>query len=197
MSTEEKNIPEMVDEVRAGKMPRRNFIKALTTLGISTVGIGAITAAVARPFISKPTPVVNADEATQLKLHDQHIANQSEGNRDALQNDYAYQAVVEDSMHNGPFVGRDAIMARKHTGMAAIPDLKITITNRIVHGNQVTSEWVATGTHTGDFPGFPASGQRFTLHGVTVAIREDGKIVREALYYDVADLHRQIGSGPR
>ena len=29
--------------------------------------------------------------------------------------------------------------------------------------------------------------------GVTVVIREEGKIVREALYYDTADLYRQLG----
>ncbi len=33
-------------------------------------------------------------------------------------------------------------MARK--GMAAIPDLRITITNRLAHGNQVSAEWVAS-----------------------------------------------------
>jgi steroid delta-isomerase-like uncharacterized protein len=96
-----------------------------------------------------------------------------------------------------PVVGRAAIMARKSTGMAAIPDLNITITNRVVHGNQVSAEWVATGTHTGDLPGMPATSRQFTLRGVTVSIRENGKIVRESIYYDVSDLHRQIGPGSK
>ena len=39
----------------------------------------------------------------------------------------------------------------------------------------------------------PASGRPFTLRGVTVTIREHGKIVREAIYYDLNDLKRQIG----
>jgi hypothetical protein len=51
---------------------------------------------------------------------------------------------------------------------------------------------VATGRHTGDLPGLPASDRPFTLRGVTVVIRHDGKIVREALYYDVGELHRQL-----
>ena len=76
--------------------------------------------------------------------------------------------------------------------MAADFLAKLQVTNRVVHGNQVTVEWVATGTHTGDLPDLPASGRSFSLRGVTVVIRHDGKVVREALYYDVADLRRQL-----
>ena len=57
----------------------------------------------------------------------------------------------------------------------------------------VTVEWVATGIHSGDLPGLPATNRPFTLRGVTVVIRENGKIVRESLYYDVTDLYRQLG----
>jgi steroid delta-isomerase-like uncharacterized protein len=85
-------------------------------------------------------------------------------------------------------------MARKNVIFAAASDAKITITNRIAHGNQVTAEWVATGVHTGDLPGLPASGRFFSLRGVTVVIRENEKIVRESLYYDVSELHRQLGN---
>jgi steroid delta-isomerase-like uncharacterized protein len=110
-----------------------------------------------------------------------------------LQKDYAEDAIVDDSMYADPFVGRTAIMARKNVIIAAASDSKIQVTNRVVHGNQVTVEWVATGTHTGDLPGLPASGRAFSIHGVTVVVRRDGKIVRESLYYDVAALHRQLG----
>ena len=95
-------------------------------------------------------------------------------------------------MHAQSFVGRAAIMGRKNLVLAAASDASISVTNRIVHGNQVTAEWVATGRHTGDLPSLPASGRSFTLRGVTVVVREKGKIVREALYYDVSELHRQL-----
>ena len=95
-------------------------------------------------------------------------------------------------MYATPFVGKAAIIARKTLGLAATTDAKITVTNRIAIGNQVTVEWLATGIHTGDLPGLPASGKPYTLRGVTVVIRENGKITREALYYDVADFYRQL-----
>ncbi len=191
-------IPEMVEDVRAGKMSRRKFVQVLSAMGISTAGVGAIAVVASRSSSSKPgSPTRSGGEQhnqdTHIQLHQQHIAHQSQGNKHALHEDYAPNAIVEDSMYSEPLVGRAAIMARKGMGMAAIPDLQINITNRVVHGNQVTAEWVATGTHNGDLPGMPTTGRPFTLRGVTVTIRHDGKIVRESIYYDVRDLQRQIG----
>ncbi|HZU69094.1 MAG TPA: ester cyclase [Ktedonobacteraceae bacterium] len=195
MREEEYTIPQMVDEVRAGKMPRRQFMKKLAHMGITAAGIGAIAAVASIPTASGPitsAPVIE-DGTDHLQLHDQHLQNQTSGNTGALQNDYHENAIVEDSMYPQPFVGRAAIMARKGTGMAAIPDLQIQVVNRVVHGNQVSVEWIATGTHSGDFPGLPASGRSFSIQGVTVVVRENGKITRESLYYDMAEVRRQLG----
>ena len=193
MQEEEYTIPQMVEDVRAGKMARRQFMKRLTTMGITAAGIGAIVAASNSSAATASFQVHTADHAAKhIQLHDQHLTHQSQGNASELHNDYAEHAVVEDSMHAQPFVGRTAIMTRKNLILAAASDATITVTNRIVYGNQVTAEWVATGRHTGDLPGLPASGRPFTLRGVTVVIRHDGKIVREALYYDVGELHRQL-----
>lgn len=196
MQEEETTIPEMVDEVRSGKMGRRQFMKRLAQMGITAAGVGAIVAAASIPSASAPVarPPVYDDGTDHLQLHDQHLQNQTSGNTGALQNDYHENAIVEDSMYAQPFVGRNAIMARKGTGMAAIPDLKINVVNRVVHGNQVSVEWVATGTHSGDFPGLAATGRSFSIPGVTVVVRHNGKITRESIYYNVAEVHRQLGA---
>ena len=77
--------------------------------------------------------------------------------------------------------------------MEAIPGLKINVTKRIVHGNQLTVEWVASGTHAGNYPGLVASGRSFSIPGVTVVVRQNGKIVRESLYYDMNEVRQQLG----
>jgi steroid delta-isomerase-like uncharacterized protein len=191
-----QTVPQLVDEVRAGKMPRRNFMRALAALGLSAAGASAISASAAEPAStakqSTPTPPPDDQPVQNLDLHEKHLAHQMQGNTGALQHDYAEHAVVEDSMYSEPFVGKAAIMARKGIGMAAIPDLKIAVTNRIAHGPQVLVEWTATGTHTGDFPGVPASGRPFSIRGVTVVVRHEGKIVREAIYYDMQEVRRQL-----
>ncbi len=192
---ENTTIPQMVEQLREGKLPRRQLVKALTAIGVSTVGVNAIVASAENPSAAKPSPTVDVteDSTTHLQMHDQHLANQTQGNTSELHHDYAEHAVVEDSMHAVPIVGRAAIIARKSMGLAATTDAQITVTNRIAIGNQVTVEWTATGIHSGDLPGLPATGRSYTLRGVTVVIREGGKIVREALYYDVADLYHQLG----
>ena len=193
---EEYTIPEMVDDVRAGKMQRRQFMKRLTVMGVSAAGVGAIVAAAAsRQFASQPVPQGNLQDAVDhMQRHDEHLANQSQGNLDQLQYDYAEHAVVEDSMYSHPLVGRDAILARKSAGMAAMPGLNISVTNRVVRGNQLTVEWIASGAHTGNYPGLPSTGRTFSIPGVTVVVRHDGKIVRESLYYDMDEVRRQLGS---
>lgn len=189
-------IPQMVEDVRAGRMPRRNFMRTLAALGLSAAGASAISASATQPKMhSQTAPVAQPDNQTKhnLQLHDQHLAHQMQGNTGALQQDYAQDAMVEDSMYSDPFIGHAAIMTRKGIGMAAIPDLQIQVTNRIAHGPQVMVEWTATGTHSGDFPGLPASGRSFAIRGVTVVVRQQGKIVREAIYYDMQEVRRQLG----
>jgi steroid delta-isomerase-like uncharacterized protein len=191
---EENTIPEMVDEVRAGRMPRRQFIKRLTLMGVSAAGVGAIAAATSRQFATRLVPQGNSHGADDhMQRHDDHLTHQSQGNLDQLHHDYAEHAIVEDSMYSLPFIGRSAIMARKSAGMAAIPGLKINVTNRIVHGDQLMVEWIATGTHSADYPGLAATGRSFSIPGVTVVVRHNGKIVRESLYYDMEEVQRQLG----
>lgn len=200
MDEPEAIIPQMVEDVRKGRMTRRRLMTTLTAMGISTVGVGAIVAAAVQQQTSASAsqtshPAQKQQEREHIQLHQQHLTHQSSGNTGALQHDYAEHAVVEDGMYPEPIVGRAAIMARKGTGLAAVSDFQLQITNRVVHGNQLSAEWVATGTHSGDLPGMPATGRRFTLRGITVTVRQDGKIVREAIYYDLDHLRRQIGPG--
>jgi steroid delta-isomerase-like uncharacterized protein len=194
---QEITIPQMVEQMRTGKLSRRHFIVAATGLGITALGAGVIaTVAESNAFRTKATHVVNADEhvSRNINLHDQHMANQANGDQQGMINDYAPDAVVEDSMYEGSFVGHEAIRSRKGQGMAAIPDLKFQVLSRKGSGSQVVAEWVATGTHSGNFPGLPATGRQFSIRGVTVVIRKNGKIVRESLYYDMAEVRRQLGA---
>ena len=194
---EEQTIPELVAEARAGKIDRRTLIKQLTLMGLSATGVGAVAAVAAQRLTgSMATPHVNGDHHIQqhIQQHQQHLTNQATGNIQQLQHDYAGGAIVEDSLFSQPFVGRQAIMERKSAGFAAVPGVTITVTKRIVRGDQLTVEWVARGTHQHDYPGLPATGRSFAIPGVTVVVRRDGKIARESLYYDMAEVHRQLGA---
>src|SRR2546430_6217557 len=116
---EDVTIPQMVEDVRVGRIPRRRLITALSALGISAVGVGAVVAATEFQQNSKAVPRVNQNDNTQhhIQLHNNHITHQSRGNKKALHDDYAEHAIVEDSMYSKPLVGHEAIMERKGMGM--------------------------------------------------------------------------------
>ncbi len=196
LSKSEENflIYQKLDEVRLGKLTRRSFAKMLTSFGLTAVGVGAIIATSEIPVAPTIQKVVKADEREEynLHLHDKHLVHQSNGDAQSLTNDYAPHAIVEDSMHAEPLVGRAAIMEHKSARMAAVSGANITVKNRIARGEQVIVEWTASGTHTGDLYGLAATGRNYTLHGVTVVIRHEGKIVRESVYYDPTEFRKQF-----
>ena len=188
-------VYQKVDEVRLGKLQRRSFAKMLAKLGLSTAGVGAVIAVATSPAAPAPhtSPHADASEVENVRLHDQHLSNQAQGNAHNLSFDYADNAIVEDSMHAEPLIGRAAIMQHKNERMAAVSGANIVVNNRIARGEQVVVEWTATGVHSGDLHGLAATGRTYTLKGVTVVLRQNGKIVRESIYYDAAELHRQLG----
>jgi len=72
---EDVTIPQMVEDVRVGKMPRRRLIRVLTALGISAVGVGAVVAVTEHQLTSKAVPHVHQHDDVQhhIQLHNQHI----------------------------------------------------------------------------------------------------------------------------
>jgi steroid delta-isomerase-like uncharacterized protein len=80
---------------------------------------------------------------------------------------------------------------------AAIPDFKYGVTSRFAASQWAVIEWVMSGTHTGDFPGMPATGKRFSsVRGASILELEAGKIRRESDYWDTATFKKQVGLLP-
>ncbi len=193
-----QTVAELEQRFRSGAISRRTLLAGLTGLGITAGGALAILRAISaksaanaggahgpvQPVMPTPTP--------HIELHDKHIKNQLQGDSSAMMADYADHAVVEDPLFTTPFVGKTAIAARYASEVASVPDRALRILNRVVSGDQLIVEWEATGTHARDFLGFGGTGRPYTLRGATVVTRQNGKIVREAHYYNVAHLRSQI-----
>src|SRR5487761_1214933 len=90
-------IPQMVEEVRAGKLRRRTLIAALVAMRLSAAGIEAIIAAIrsapARPTAKPAAPQDHQQQHHLIQQHNQPLANQTQGNTDGLENDYAENAI--------------------------------------------------------------------------------------------------------
>lgn len=190
MTTEPKTVEEMAESVYRGKLSRRAFIGGLTGFGVTAAGATTILAGVTHRLA--PPHAQQSPVQQHLDLHNQHVVMQTQGNVNAMMNDYADHAIVDDPLFTKPFIGKDAIAKRYAAEVASVPDRHLTITNRTMVGNQLVVEWEATGTHQASFLGFGGTGQSFRLTGTTVVTRENGKIIRESHHFDVADLRRQL-----
>ena len=189
MQSNERRTPsihDLLDELRAGHISRRHLLEGLTALGVS----GAAAALIVAHHNQHPsTP---SAEKMHYQLHDQHITRQTAGNTNAMVGDYAQDAVVEDPLFSAPFVGTEAIARRYAAEVASVPDRSLTITHRTLQDHQLIVEWTAMGTHAAPFLGIGGNGKRFSITGVTVVSRRDGKIVRESHFFNTQDLLRQI-----
>jgi steroid delta-isomerase-like uncharacterized protein len=93
--------------------------------------------------------------------------------------------------------GKAELRAFAAGAFAAVPDFKFELTSRFVAGTGGSMEWVMSGTHTGDFPGMPATGKRFSaVRGATVVELQGAKIRRCSDYWDAATFMRQVGLLP-
>jgi len=98
-------------------------------------------------------------------------------------------------------MNKDGIRQYLHGWFTAFPDIKLTVTNRVVTEDQVASELEFVGTNSGDLqlaPGasIPATGK--TVHGKgTYFVRfKDGKPVEVHSYPDLAGMMMQLGLMP-
>jgi len=85
--------------------------------------------------------------------------------------------------------GRDAIAAHTDGYFHVFSEFVLEDRGVSREGDTVTFEWTALGNHTGDMPGFPASGRPVSLTGVSVCTMEGDLIAEERVYWDSATLY--------
>jgi steroid delta-isomerase-like uncharacterized protein len=79
---------------------------------------------------------------------------------------------------------------------AAFPDLGISVHDMIAEGDKVVARITFTGTHSGEFLGVPASGNRVAMDGIDIMEFRDGKAVAHWGVTDMAGMMAQMGAGP-
>ncbi len=78
----------------------------------------------------------------------------------------------------GPVIGPEEFRQKMYYPfLAAFPDVRVTVEEIVPDGNRVIVLWSATGTHSGDIPGLPATGRRVEFKGLTRALVVNGKMM--------------------
>jgi len=106
-----------------------------------------------------------------------------------LTDDYVYHGLGGMAAHTPQ--GFKAAIAGFH---AAIPDLKSEILDMVAEGDRLVLRFHFTGTHQGEFLGFPASGALLHFEGMIMRRFVDGKVAEDWDYFDFPTVMAQIQS---
>jgi steroid delta-isomerase-like uncharacterized protein len=124
------------------------------------------------------------------------VAAWNAGDRDAVAGHFTPDGVRHQfALPEARLAGRDAIAQGVGAILDAVsgPRLEVRSVSEGTDG-RVTVEWTFSGTHTGDFPGTPASGATLAVAGISVyELAPDGRIARENVYWDAATLMAAAG----
>lgn len=96
----------------------------------------------------------------------------------------------------GPISGVPGMREFMKIYITAFPDLHFDLDQMLAEGEFVATRWTATGTHGGDLMGIPPTNRRAVTHGCTVGQFKNGKSVHDWIYWDTANLLRQLGVAP-
>ncbi len=85
---------------------------------------------------------------------------------------------------------------RVHSSRAPFPDQRFDLQETFADGHAVVATWFWTGRHTGDLPGFPATGKQIKMSGATVYYFDNDRISGHWQITDRLGVFQQLRSTP-
>ena len=109
--------------------------------------------------------------------------------------------LIADDFHgwtptNGEIKGREAFREQVKMYRSAFPNMTMVVDLITADAEWVTTKWTASGTHTGELMGMPASGKDVTVTGIEMDRVVGGRIVEGYGVFDALGMLQQIGAVP-
>ncbi len=108
----------------------------------------------------------------------------------ANENNFQKDVVVVTAQ--GDLVGIKAVKDFYMNYLNGFSDIEFTILDAFGQGDRIVKHWNFKGTHTGEFFGIPATGNKLDLSGTTLVTMRDGKIAKEQDFFDMQSLILQL-----
>jgi len=108
----------------------------------------------------------------------------------ANENNFQKDVVVVTAQ--GDLVGIKAVKDFYMNYLNGFSDIEFTILDAFGQGDRIVKHWNFKGTHTGEFFGIPATGNKLDLSGTTLVTMKDGKIAKEQDFFDMQSLILQL-----
>ena len=111
------------------------------------------------------------------------------------------ELVSPDLVDHSPVLGQeafrpDALKQITQAFMTGFPDMTIRLENVLAEGDMVSCVEVASGTHTGDFMGTPATGKQVESRAAHVLHIVGGRIVEHWAVRDLSAFAGMLPQGP-
>jgi steroid delta-isomerase-like uncharacterized protein len=108
----------------------------------------------------------------------------------------AYDTFIAPDFHSHMSGGMTREQVRQsYSGIfAGLPDLHYEIEDMIAEGDKVAVRLTVTGTHLGQFWGFPPTGKQVKMTAIHIGRMVDGKFVEHWAEADALGLRQQLGA---
>ena len=116
------------------------------------------------------------------------------GNVDAIDQLFASDFTGHDT--SGGTFSREEFREGVLAMLSAFSDRRVQIADQVIDGDKVATRWQATGLHSGEFNGIPATGRHVRMTGIGITRLAGGKVVETWEVTDDAGLLRQLGVLP-
>ena len=114
--------------------------------------------------------------------------------------DLLSQLCTQDYAYHGPggleLRGIDQLRGMIEGYLTAFPDLHMSVEQRVVEGNLISTRWNVTGTHDGPLGDIEPTGKKIDIAGQLTMRFEGTKIAEEWEVFDEVAMLKQIGAFP-
>jgi predicted ester cyclase len=148
-----------------------------------------LTAALPLTLRSAPVSETDANKQAVRRIYDEAV---NAGRTGILADLIAPEFALPDGTR-GPAAFASNVTALR----AGFPDIRFTIEQFVAEGDRVAVRWTWTGTHTGTFRGFAATGVVAHDTGLVLYTFANGKVVNAIVETDRLGVLQQIGVIPK
>lgn len=109
---------------------------------------------------------------------------------------FTADAVFEDLAFQARFEGKDGIRGFAQLTYGGAPDFCVKPKTFAIGEGRAGVEWVMSGTHRGDLPGLPSTGQPFEIRASSMVRFEENLIAHIVDYWDLDTFRQSVGLLP-
>ena len=145
-------------------------------------------------LVSCQYETINTEAEEDMKaLSKRALKIWSEGNYALLDELYSPEIVRHEVNIMEDLVGTKEYKDNVTWERTTYPDFNVIADEVFVKDDRVVLRWTVTGTNTGPRGDQPATGKRVQFSGININRVIDGKIVEEWVYFNMADVLKQLG----